>query len=264
MNKQISSALAQGDQTPVVLVGADNNEVRITSVELVEKINRFRAEEGNIIVKRHSDLMTSIKTEIGYLEKAGIGQRNFSLTSYIDDWNREKPCYSLNKAGVLQMLNKESAVVRYKTVQYIEKLEKANKNKPLTAREELRLHYQALEEQSEEIKEIKTEVADLKNNMPLFNAECKELQALVRSKGVEVLGGYKSKAYNDNSLRGKVYSDIQRQIKREFGVCRYEAIKRSQFEIAKQIIQEYKAPTVLITEISVLNLQTSLFDRKEA
>lgn len=123
MNKQMSIELSQGDQIPVILQGT-NNEVRITSIELVEMINTFRREEGNETEKRHSDLMTSIKTEIDVLEKAGIGQRNFSLTSYIDNCNREKPCYSLNKAGVLQMLNKESAVVRYKTVQYIEKLEK--------------------------------------------------------------------------------------------------------------------------------------------
>lgn len=263
MNK-MSSALAQGDQTPVILVGVDGNEVRITSVELVEMINTFRQEEGNTTELQHKTLLESIRTEIKALEKAGIGQQNFLQSSYINSQNKQQPCYSLNKAGALQMLNKESAVVRYKTVQYIEKLEKENKNKPLTAREELRLHYQALEEQSEEIREIKTEVADLKNNMPLFNTECKELQALVRSKGVEVLCGYKSKAYNDNSLRGKVYSDIQRQIKREFGVCRYEAVKRSQFDIAKQIVQEYKAPTVLITEISLLNSQTTLFDKKEA
>lgn len=135
----MSSALAQRDMTPVVLVGADSNGVRITSVKLVEIINTFRVEEGNIAEKRHSDLMTSIKTEIGYLEKAGIGQRNFSLTSYIDDWNREKPCYSMHKAGVLQMLNKESAVVRFKTTQYIEKLEQSLKKQipKLTKKHEL-------------------------------------------------------------------------------------------------------------------------------
>ena len=107
------------------------------------------------------------------------------------------------------------------------------------------------------------EVADLKDNMPLFNVECKEIQSLVKKKGTSVLGGYKSNAYNDNSLRGKVYSDIQKQLRREFGVEKYEAIKRSQFDIAKQIISEYKAPTVLIQEINALNAQTTLFDKKE-
>lgn len=103
----------------------------------------------------------------------------------------------------------------------------------------------------------------LENDMPLFNVECKELQLAVRKKGVEVLGGCKSKAYNDKSLRTKVYTDIQKQLRREFGVSRYEAIKRSQFETAKQIVQKYKAPTVLITEIDLLNSQASLFDKNK-
>ncbi|QEH69947.1 phage antirepressor KilAC domain-containing protein [Cellulosilyticum sp. WCF-2] len=127
MNYQMSSALAQGDQTEVVLVGSDSNDVRITSVKLVEMINRFRAEEGNTSEKEHSDLMKSIRKEIETLNQAGIAQGNFSPGSYSDKQNQERPCYSMNKAGVLQMLNKESAVVRYKTVQYIEKLEKENK-----------------------------------------------------------------------------------------------------------------------------------------
>lgn len=128
MNKQMTSALAQGNQTEVILVGKDGQaEVMITSVELTRLINQFRQEEGNTTEKEHSDLLKSIRSEIETLEKAGIkGQGNFSPTSYIDNWNREKPCYSMNKSGVLQMLNKESAVVRYKTVQYIEKLEKEN------------------------------------------------------------------------------------------------------------------------------------------
>ena len=62
-------------------------------------------------------------------------------------------------------------------------------------------------------------------------------------------------AYNDNSLRGKVYSDIQQQIRREFGVLRYEAIKRSQLEMAKEIIINYKVPLVLENEIKLLNDQ---------
>ena len=56
-----------------------------------------------------------------------------------------------------------------------------------------------------------------------------------------------------NSLRGKVYSDIQHQIRREFGVSRYEAIKRSQLEMAKEIISNYKVPLVLENEIKLLN-----------
>lgn len=104
---------------------------------------------------------------------------------------------------------------------------------------------------------IENRVDNIENNMPLFNIECKELQALVRKTGIRVLGGYRTPAYKDNSLRGKVYADIQGQLKRQFGVSRYEAIKRMQLETAKEILENYRVPIVLENEIETLNNQVS-------
>lgn len=122
--------------------------------------------------------------------------------------------------------------------------------KLLSPREQLKIQLDILEEQDKKIEGVVKKVDDLKENMPLFNIECKELQSLVKKVGIKVLCGYKSSAYNDNSLRGKVYADIQHQLKREFGVERYQSIKRCQLETARKIIEEYKAPTILINEIS--------------
>lgn len=105
---------------------------------------------------------------------------------------------------------------------------------------------------------VKSDVNDIKFNSPLYTIECKEIQSLVRSIGIKTLGGYRSHAYRDNSLRGKVYADMQHLLKREFGVRRYEAIKRCQFEKAKEIVQAYKAPTVLQDGIIALNNQISV------
>lgn len=114
--------------------------LRITSVELVDIINQFREEEFEILKEkglnkkakytelRHNDFMTKIKKELETLKALGLGdERNISLISYIDDMNREKPCFSLNRDGMLQMLNSESTIVRAKTINYINKLEQVNK-----------------------------------------------------------------------------------------------------------------------------------------
>ena len=132
--------------------------------------------------------------------------------------------------------------------------------KPLTTLEQLKLHYLALDEQNRELKQVKADVTDLKNNMPLFNIECKDLQQAVRAKGCEVLGGYGSKAYKSNSIRQKVYIDIQHQLKREFGVTRYEAIKRQYLATAHMIVENYTAPTYLINEIYNENNQIPFSD----
>lgn len=139
--------------------------------------------------------------------------------------------------------------------------------KPLTTLEQLDMHYLVLKEQNKEINEVKSDVINvkadvtyLKNNMPLFNIECKDLQQAVRAKGCEVLGGYGSKAYKSNSIRQKVYTDIQHQLKREFGVTRYEAIKRQYLSEAYIIIENYVAPTYLINEIYNENNQIPFDD----
>lgn len=105
---------------------------------------------------------------------------------------------------------------------------------------------------------IESKVNDMENNMPLFNVECKELQGLVRKIGIKVLGGYKSPAYNNKSLRTKIYKDIQGQLKREFGVDKYEAIKRIQLDKAREIVSNYTAPIVLEEQIILLNDQIKL------
>ena len=238
----------------------NNQEATMTSLEVVDLINKFRVEEGNETVKRHDVLLRDIDNEVTVLKSSNIDVHNFVETSYIDSCNRSKRCYQMNKAGIMQMLNKESALVRYKTQQYIEALENKLKQqvKPLGTMDLLRLQFKAIEEQDNKIEEVKNEFEDFKGDIPLFQTECKELQKMVRQIGTKVLGGYKSPAYNDKSLRGKVYSDIQSQIKREFEVSRYESIKRRELESALEILANYKVPYRLEQDIRLKNMQLHL------
>lgn len=238
----------------------NNQEATMTSLEVVDLINKFRKEEGNEIIKRHDVLLRDIDNEVEVLKSSNIDAHNFVETSYIDSCNRSKRCYKMNKSGIMQMLNKESALVRHKTQEYIEALENKLKQqvKPLSPMELLELQFKAIKEQEHKIEEVKSEFEDFKGDIPLFQVECKELQALVRKIGTKALGGYKTPAYNDNSLRGKVYSDIQNQIKREFDVNRYEAIKRCQFDSAMEIVSNYRLPYALEQDIKLKNMQLHL------
>ena len=126
--------------------------------------------------------------------------------------------------SMIQRTEKGKAARQY----FINCEKKLKEVKKLSPMELMELQFKALKEQKEKISQVENRVYKLEEDMPLFQIDCKEIQALVRKKGIEALGGYRSIAYNDNSLRGKVYSDIQQQIRREFGVLKYEAIKRSQ------------------------------------
>ena len=151
--------------------------------------------------------------------------------------------------SMIQRTEKGKAARQY----FINCEKKLKEVKKLSPMELMELQFRALKEQEEKIIQVENKVDKLEEDMPLFQIDCKEIQALVRKKGIEALGGYRTIAYNDNSLRGKVYSDIQHQIRREFGVSRYEAIKRSELEMAKEIISNYKVPLVLENEIKLLN-----------
>ena len=161
---------------------------------------------------------------------------------------------SIDMAKEISMIQRteKGKIARQYFINCEKKLKEVKKLSPM---ELMELQFKVLKEQQEKIIQVENKVDKLEEDMPLFQIDCKEIQALVRKKGIEALGGYRSIAYNDNSLRGKVYSDIQQQIRREFGVVRYEAIKRSQLEMAKEIIINYKAPLVLENEIKLLNEQ---------
>jgi prophage antirepressor-like protein len=129
---------------------------------------------------------------------------------------------------------------------------------PLSKKEEMKLYLEVLEEQDAKIEEVKKDLQEFKLDLPVLGVECEKITFAVKKKGVECLGGKESLAYIDKSLRGKVYSDIHGQIKREFAVTTYKAIKRSQVDLAVKIIGEYKVPFVLKNEIEQCNNQIKI------
>ena len=222
--------------------------------------NTVSARELHEFLESKRDFTTWIKDKInkyGFVE--GI---DFTFHKFVErkTWKHDYEI-TVDMAKELSMIenNDKGKQARRYFINCEKKLREVVK-KPLTTLEQLKLHYLALEEQNKELKQVKADVTDLKNNMPLFNIECKDLQQAVRAKGCEVLGGYGSKAYKSNSIRQKVYIDIQHQLKREFGVSRYEAIKRQYLATAHMIVENYTAPTYLINEIYNENNQIPFSD----
>lgn len=115
-----------------MVLSLDNKEVRMTSMDLVDMINEFREIEAEKTKKpravlQHKSFITKIDKELELLEGFGFsGRQNILPSSYMNRQNKKQPCYSLNRDGALQMLNSESALVRMKTVEYINELEKQN------------------------------------------------------------------------------------------------------------------------------------------
>lgn len=136
---------------------------------------------------------------------------------------------------------------------------------PQTPMELLELHYQALKEvdkkvdaASIEIQSVRADLEQFKQDMPILGIEESKICNAVRKRGVELLGGKDSNSYKDKSVRGRLYSDLHRQLRRELGLSTYKAIKRNQTDTAITIIQRYAPPLVLVETIETLNAQQNL------
>lgn len=129
---------------------------------------------------------------------------------------------------------------------------------PTTIPGQIQLLAQGYVELETKIDSVKKDLESFKNDMPILGIEETKISKAVKKKGIECLGGKESNAYNDRSLRSKLYSDLHRQLRREFDVSTYKAIKCNQTETALSIIQHYVPPLVLLETIKTTNAQQVL------
>ena len=130
--------------------------------------------------------------------------------------------------------------------------------KPMTTAEKIQLLAQGNEELSGRVEKVEDKIDSLENDMPLYGCEIDEIQKHVKRRGVDILGGKKSEAYHDRSIRSLVYSDIYCQLKREYGcVSSYKSIKRKYIADVHEFIDCYVAPVFLREQIADANAKMS-------
>lgn len=117
---------------------------------------------------------------------------------------------------------------------------------------------QRVEEQKQDIVEFKQEFQNFKEEQYIAQAQCKEISNRVKSLGTKLLGGKKNLAYQDSSLRSRVYIDIYSQIHREFGVKSCADIKCKDYSAVFSVIHNYSLPMHLLNDIEYANNQMSL------
>ncbi|MGF9991530.1 ORF6C domain-containing protein [Bacillus mycoides] len=247
--------LAIVNETPIhsELVFESNGEVVTDSLMISE-----------VFDKTHDNVLKDIRKQMGY---AGY---EFSLVNFhertYENRGRRYPKIDLTEEAftlvVMSYNTKEAVQMKIKFIEEFKRIKQYIQNQqkiPTDPMGVLKLTFQALEGHTQEIQEIRSEVKDLRENAPLYAIECDEISKAVRKLGVLLLGGKDSNAYQDVSLRKKLYSDIYSQLHREFGVNSYKAIKRHHLDRAIQIInEEYSIPIVLDEEITAANAQINM------
>lgn len=130
---------------------------------------------------------------------------------------------------------------------------------PKTPMELLELHYEAIKQVDNKVDSLEARFNDFEQSLPLLPEDAEGVSKEVKKRVVEVLGGKESNAYHDKSLSQKVFMDAYRNLKGNFNVSSYKAIKRNRKDIAVQIAREYRPPLYLAEQIRDKNNQMSLF-----
>nr|WP_317357314.1 ORF6C domain-containing protein [uncultured Tyzzerella sp.] len=187
-----------------------------------------------------------------YLKELGFSQQVAK-----DDYIPESLFYLLAMKA-----NNESALAYQKwlAVDVVPTLRKTGTYtmKPKTPIQLLELEFQAIKEVDKKVEDVKHDLEEFKQDMPLLALEIEKITRARNRTAVNILGGKDSNAYKNRSLRSKVYQDMSREIKRQFGVETYKAIKRNQCDKVIEIINLYIPPMHLAEEIKSENLQIAI------
>lgn len=171
----------------------------------------------------------------------------------------ESGLYSLIFGSKLESAKKFKKWVTSEVLPSIRKNGSYGKQLPKNPMELLELHYEAIRHVDSKVDMLAEDLEQFKQELPLFGIDEDKIVTAVRRKGTECLGGKDSNAYSDKSIHNKVFRDIYRELKHQFGITgTYKQLKRNQCDTAVQIVENYTLPIFLADQINDCNAQISI------
>ena len=209
-----------------------------------------------------------VATALGYANPKNAVPTHVSeedkLSTQIEYAGQRREVTVINESGLYALIfgSKLESAKRFKhwvTSEVLPAIRKTGAyQKPMTTDQKIQLLAQGNVELTEKIEKVNDDLQEFKKDMPLLALECQKITRAKNQKVVPLMGGKSAPAYKNKSLMHKVYGDIDSQLRREFGVNTYKAIKRNQCDLAVRIIESYKLPMFLQKEIDAENAQMRL------
>lgn len=195
--------------------------------------------------------------------KTRLNQDGVISNEVIDNIGRKQNANFINESNMYKLIfqsRKESAerFTDWVTGEVLPSIRKTGAYHPMSTDEKIQVLAQGNIELNEKVDNLNKDLQEFKQDMPLLALECQRITRAKNQKVVPLMGGKNAPAYKNKSLMRKVYSDIDNQLRREFGVNTYKAIKRNQCDLAVEIIKGYDLPICLKEEIETENSQMSL------
>ncbi|MBN7275545.1 phage regulatory protein [Ligilactobacillus pobuzihii] len=236
------------------LVIMKNNQVVTTSLQVAATFG-----------KNHRDVLSAIDD----LKKGVAG--NYADLFYDDSYihPQNKQTYRqviMNRDGftllAMGFTGKKALQFKLKYIDAFNQMEKQLKanNKALSLPEQIKTIALGYTQMEEDVADIKTDLSDVRDRMGLPGNMKRTFSKARNRKVIELMGGSKSNAYLDKSLRQKAYSQMFASFKEQFQVDSYADCPMKNFDDAIEFVNNWFAPYELQQRIQQLNSQTGLFD----
>ncbi|MDF2854257.1 MAG: hypothetical protein K0Q87_108 [Neobacillus sp.] len=192
---------------------------------------------AEVFGKRHDRVLQDIR-DLGCSEEFRV--HNFVESTYVNSQNKELPMYYASKKGftllAMGYTGKEAMKFKEAYIDQFEQMEEElKKPRVLSEKEQLMASMKLSLETAEEITIVKTEIKEVRgmveNQITLDHGEQRRIQKAVNSRvyGLE----------SDKEIRGKLFSELHREIKDRFAVTSYKDIKRKDMQSAVRYIEAW-------------------------
>jgi len=202
----------------------------------------------------------------------GYGNPQKAIRDHVDEQDRgvnemdtpggKQPIAIINESGLYSLIfsSKLEGAVRFKRWVTSEVLPQIRKTGSYMM-PKLSKEMQALFLLDDRTQKQEQRLTALENTMTVDYDQQRVLRKTISKSVIGALSGETAPAYCDPHVRGKVYSECNRDVQDWFRVNSVGNIPRKRFDEAVEYIQRWKPSTNTVMLIQQTNGQTSLFDR---
>lgn len=233
-----------------------NNELINTSA--IETIDS--REVAEMVDMEHKNLLSKIRKYVEILDGSKLSSPQFFVPStYVNNQNKEQPCYLLTKKGCEMVANKltgEKGVIF--TAKYVNRFaEMEQKIKlPKTDREILFLSVKVQEQTAQRVDVLEEKVTALEETTTINSSQQYTLERIAKTTVISALGGIDSRAYQ--LMSRKLFSNIWRDYKKYFKLGSYRDTLKTDYENAKNYLESWSPEVNISLKIKEYNSQLSM------
>lgn len=233
----------------------DNELINTSAIETIDS-----REVAEMVDMEHKNLLSKIRKYVEILDGSKLSSPQFFVPStYVNNQNKEQPCYLLTKKGCEMVANKltgEKGVIF--TAKYVNRFaEMEQKIKlPKTDREILFLSVKVQEQTAQRVDVLEEKVSDLEKSTTIDSSQQYTLERIAKTTVISALGGIDSRAYQ--LMSRKLFSNIWRDYKKYFKLGSYRDTLKTDYENAKNYLESWSPEVNTSLKIKEYNSQISM------